>query len=358
MENERSIPQYRTAVRGEMRITEEEMKSPRRPVCPSGWDTYGREKERNKMEDKMGFEEFCQQVEGMVRKRFGEDQGYRCSLKRVPKNNITRTGLKILAPGKRNAVVLYLDPFYQEYRNGQTLQEISGGIVRGCLEETFPRLPDINLNDYREIEGRLRIQLVSRVRNRAYLEEGIYRPNPIGASIVKIWLGSTEEGTMETRVTKQYLDVWGVTEQTVFETALKNSQEKEGIQFRPLTAVLWELGKLKIKPLEEEPIDRNELYLLSNKRRNNGAAVLLYPGVLEAVHEKMGGDYYILPSSIHELLVVSQETDCTLAELREAVQSTNKKEVLPEERLGDDVYEFRKETGLKKCKYTEKEMAR
>ncbi len=358
MENEGSIPQYHTAVRGEMRITEEEMKSPRRPVCPSGWDTYGREKERNKMEDKMGFEEFCQQVEGMVRERLGEGQGYRCSLKRVPKNNITRTGLKISAPEKRNAVILYLDPFYQEYRNGQTLQEISGGIVRGCLEETFPRLPDINLNNYQEIEGRLRIQLVSRVRNRAYLEEGIYRPNPIGAAIVKVWLGSTEEGTMETRVTKQHLDVWGVTEQNVFETALKNSQEKEGIQFRSLAAVLLELRKLKIKPLEEEPIDRNGLYLLSNERRENGAAVFLYPGVLEAVHEKMGGDYYILPSSTHEVLVMSRETDFTPDELRSIVKSVNQEQVLPEEQLGDDVYEFRKGTGLKKCKYTEKEMTR
>ena len=85
----------------------------------------------------------------------------------------------------------------------------------------------------------------------------------------------------------------------------------------------------------------------------------MYPGVLEEVHRKMEGDYYILPSSVHEVLVLSKESGFTPVELRKMVMEVNREQVIPEERLGNEVYEFQGKTGtLQKCKITEKEMTR
>ena len=81
--------------------------------------------------------------------------------------------------------------------------------------------------------------------------------------------------------------------------------------------------------------------------------------MLEDVHKKMEGDYYILPSSLHEVLILSKEVGFTPAELRKMVVEVNREQVDPEERLGNDVYEFQGKTGtLQKCKVAEKEKTR
>ena len=73
----------------------------------------------------------------------------------------------------------------------------------------------------------------------------------------------------------------------------------------------------------------------------------------------MEGDYYILPSSVHEVLVLSKEADITPAVLRDMVVEVNQGLVPLEERLGDEIYEFQGRTGtLQKCKIPEREMTR
>ena len=73
----------------------------------------------------------------------------------------------------------------------------------------------------------------------------------------------------------------------------------------------------------------------------------------------MEGDYYILPSSVHEVLVLSKEADITPAVLLDMVVEVNQGLVPLEERLGDEIYEFQGRTGtLQKCKIPEREMTR
>lgn len=96
-------------------------------------------------------------------------------------------------------------------------------------------------------------------------------------------------------------------------------------------------------PEIEEP-DGPQMYVLTNARKLHGANIMLYKEYLEIAAEKMNGDFYIIPSSIHELIAVPVSAQ-GLEELREMVKAANDNQLAPEEILGYEVYRYNRETG-------------
>ena len=84
-------------------------------------------------------------------------------------------------------------------------------------------------------------------------------------------------------------------------------------------------------------------YVLTNERRIYGAALLAVPGVMEKVDQLFPEGYYILPSSLHEVLIVEKDKNLSAKELGEMVREVNRAEVSPQERLSDCVYEYDRE---------------
>lgn len=309
------------------------------------------------MGDKMDYQTFQDEIKKLAEEEFSGKGDYGLSWHTAHKNNVTKKGLTISEKGKGTGVTVYLDQYYQDYLRGESLSEICRFLVSLYRENQMPDINASELMDYGKMKGTLRTRLVGREQNAAYLEEGPYKAHPIGAEVVYAELARKEDGVLRMRVTHQLLKQWGVPEQEIFKAALENTQKEEGVRFGSLLSVMNE--PLGLEMPEEEPVDKDGLYILSNQSRDNGAAVLLYPGVPEEIHEKMGGDYYILPSSVHEVLILSKETGIPPEVLRSTVRSVNREQVCPEERLGNDVYEFQGRTGiLQKCKIPEKERDR
>ena len=91
-------------------------------------------------------------------------------------------------------------------------------------------------------------------------------------------------------------------------------------------------------PDMEEPENLPPLYVATNECKCHGAAVLLYDGVLERFAERIGSDFYILPSSVHETLFMPVLPDTDGCMLPELVCGINTEQVAPEEVLSDNVY--------------------
>ncbi len=320
------------------------------------------------MGGKMDYQTFQDEIKKLAEESFRENGEYALSWYTAHKNNVTKKGLTIKEKGRGLGITVYLDQYYQYYQNylrGESLSEICSDLLSLCRENQIPDIHTSGLKDYGKMKGTLRTHLVGREQNAAFLEKGPYKIHPIGAEVVYAELARNRNGTCGMRVTHEILEQWGVPEQEVFEAARENSQKEEGVRFVSLQSLINEtlletMGEIPgLEMPEEEPPDKDGMYVLTNRFRSNGAAVLLYPGVLEEVHEKMGGDYYILPSSVHEVMILSKETKFPPEELRGMVRSINREQVLPEERLGNDVYEFQGKTGtLQKCKIAEKERNR
>lgn len=140
------------------------------------------------------------------------------------------------------------------------------------------------------------------------------------------------------------MEIWGLTEAQLFDEAKKNTPILLPYQFCPMRKLLREICPYAVDEGEEE---EESLYVLSNKLRSFGAASMLYEGILEKVGQKLGENYYILPSSIHEVIVVPESKSPVKQDLEEMVREINETQVEEEEVLSDRVYYFsRKENRL------------
>lgn len=88
----------------------------------------------------------------------------------------------------------------------------------------------------------------------------------------------------------------------------------------------------------DEPL--SPMYVATNDIRLRGAGVIAYPDFMEQATEKLGGSFFILPSSVHEVILVSDSIEMRASELKEMVTQINDSEVSPEERLTDNVYHY------------------
>ena len=93
--------------------------------------------------------------------------------------------------------------------------------------------------------------------------------------------------------------------------------------------------------LENEPLFPT-LYVLTNPAGVNGAACMAYPQVIKNFADRMGRDILILPSSIHEVLLVTDADHYDHEDMSQMVNDINLTEVPPEDRLSNQIYRYRR----------------
>ena len=87
------------------------------------------------------------------------------------------------------------------------------------------------------------------------------------------------------------------------------------------------------------------LLVLTNSRRYLGAACILYRGVLERFAKKLGENLYILPSSVHEVILLPETKVNSSKNLLRMVMEVNRTQLAPEEVLSDTVYYYDRKSG-------------
>ncbi len=87
------------------------------------------------------------------------------------------------------------------------------------------------------------------------------------------------------------------------------------------------------------------MFVATNTRKLNGAGVMFYNGLLRSFAQKIGKSFYILPSSVHELIFVPDNGGLDAGYLGMMVREINGTEVLPNEVLSDHVYRYDIDTG-------------
>lgn len=158
------------------------------------------------------------------------------------------------------------------------------------------------------------------------------------AVLYRLDLHSGDGTMMSARVNQAMLDVFGVSAEQMRQDALENAPKTHPAIIRSLQEVLGEMTGITPAPVADEGIPM--LYVASTGTMNRGAGVLAYPGFLQEVSEKIGGNFFILPSSIHELLFLKDTGDISPQELADIVKSVNASEVSPQDQLSDHVYHY------------------
>ena len=189
-------------------------------------------------------------------------------------------------------------------------------------------------------------KLVNAEMNADYLAD---KPHTLVEDLAVVYavdLGGGEGGRMSAPITNNLMEQYGVTTQELHDIALQNLSESQ-IEFKTMRDVLVDMmfpdgiqegdpRAFMLPPEEENP----SMYVLSNADKLNGAAALLDAKTMEDISEKLGGDFVVLPSSIHETIVLPLNEDMDRHTLEAMVQDVNAGQVAPEERLSDHVYMY------------------
>ena len=142
-------------------------------------------------------------------------------------------------------------------------------------------------------------------------------------------------------VNHQLMDNWNVTPEELYQTALANMEREDDGDFYRLSDFVESVLDI---PAEEGDSDNSLcMYIMTNKKCAYGATEILRPGELKKRAEKFKRDLLVLPSSIHEVLVLPYEEWMDLDVFRRTVQNVNNDSVIREEQLSNQVYLYRKD---------------
>ena len=297
----------------------------------------------------MDFEEFKTSVADQIRDYLPEKYAdATVALQDVTKNNDTvLTGLLIRTEDSNIAPNIYLENFFEQYQDGEDLgsilQHIADIRVNHEMEQGF----DVSkITDFDQVKDHIICKLINAEMNAEYLAD---KPHTIVEDLAVIYavdLGGNESGKMTAPITNALMEQYGVNTQELHDIAIHNLSESQ-IEFKTMRDVLIDMmfpegisaddpRAFMIPPEEESP----SMYVLSNSEKLNGAAALLDAKTMEAISEKLGGDFIVLPSSIHECIVLPVTEDMDRHTLEAMVQDVNAGQVAPEERLSDHVYMY------------------
>lgn len=294
----------------------------------------------------MNYQQFIEEVERRVKEKIKGNETMTVYIHTAVKNNgKERKGITVSEKGIHISPTIYLEEYFQQFQEGKPIEKIVEKILQ-LYEEVKCSHPweESLLQNYEELKGKFACKLIHRGKNEKLLNDIPYVPWMDLAIVVFVLLEVSPYGTATVLVRKEHLEIWGLTEAQLFDEAKKNTPILLPYQFCPMRKLLQEICPYAVDEGEEE---EESLYVLSNKLRSFGAASMLYDGILEKVGQKLGENYYILPSSIHEVIVVPESKSPVKQDLEEMVREINETQVEEEEVLSDRVYYFsRKENRL------------
>lgn len=294
----------------------------------------------------MNYQQFIEEVERRVKEKIKGNETITVYIHTAVKNNgKERKGITVSEKGIHISPTIYLEEYFQQFQEGKPIETIVEKILQ-LYEEVKCSHPceESLLQNYEELKGKFACKLIHRGKNEKLLNDIPYVPWMDLAIVVFVLLEVSPYGTATVLVRKEHLEIWGLTEAQLFDEAKKNTPILLPYQFCPMRKLLREICPYAVDEGEEE---EESLYVLSNKLRSFGAASMLYEGILEKVGQKLGENYYILPSSIHEVIVVPESKSPVKQDLEEMVREINETQVEEEEVLSDRVYYFsRKENRL------------
>lgn len=310
----------------------------------------------------MVYEAFLNNVTEQIKQNLGE--GYDLTLHKIPKNNgMILDGLCITRGKEQIAPAIYLNTCYSRYLAGQSIEDLAAEVVALYQGSYMP--PDMDyskLAQYIDMKPRIACRLINAASNQEYLKE---IPHVLWLDLAIVFylcVHEDDSGLMTAAIHNTHLDIWGISLEELKETAFFNTPLlfppvitsmakiiedlgqalKENTAAHPGMSAAGESGPLQpdISSVPEfpDPGQSAPFFVLSNQSGIHGASCILYPDVIKNFAELMEKDIIILPSSIHEVLLLPDEGDISCNEMSRLVTHINHTEVPEEDRLSNQVY--------------------
>ena len=291
----------------------------------------------------MNYQEFRDEVKkniGMYLNTSGMENA-KVEIETFQKVNKKLEGLKFVTENSKVCPIYYMDNLYKDYLSNGNFD-----LTMVELIEKFSEMerPDFDL-DFNKIKDKVILELVNSENNKGLLENIPHR-NIADLSVIYRWIiDANNDGITSAIVTNQVAEEINLSENDLFKSASENLKKTSPATIKSLEEVV--MGIMNDQPEKNdqgiEIDDPDSIYVISNTRKQYGAAAILDTELMSNIAEQMDSNIYILPSSIHECLLVSDRFG-EPEQLQQMVREVNSTEVDIKDKLSDNLYVFNKDT--------------
>lgn len=317
----------------------------------------------------MNLLDFCEKVRKNLAEYIGEEA--EVSIKKVMKNNgILLHSVIVSHKGQNLSPNIYLDDLYRDYEAGETFACIMNRVYKVYEENGHRENLDISFFlQYEQLRDQVVYKVINREKNEELLEAVPWEPFLDMAIVFYCHVPGNSLGNATIMIYNNHLDMWGITKEQLHEDASRNTSRIMPARILSIEKMMASLvseeslrseerlaakegGTAKEGMVEENGQDILEeleesgrMFVLGNTMKLFGAAAVLYEGLLEQIRERLGRNLFILPSSIHEVILIPDDEQQEAEELLQMVCDINATQVEPEEVLTDSVYYFSRKCG-------------
>lgn len=312
----------------------------------------------------MTFEEFKEEVKENIKDYLPIDyQDAKVEINDVIKNNDTHlSGLTIRKEDTGIAPTLYLEDFYNQVESGQhsvegimlRIADVYEGAMNNDISKDAKGIVN-QITDYDATKDKIVPRIVNKESNEERLQGLPHTEMGDLAVTYHVDLGTSEDGQMSVAINNEMMEKYGVSVEELHDQACANMETMTPTQFKSMADTLMEIMVPDYAEMSEERREEvkaemgvagpgeDAMYVISNSSKTFGAAALLDSDTMDQIEKKIG-EFYILPSSVHECILVPKTQDMDLATLENMVQEVNATQVAPNEVLSDHVYAYDSET--------------
>lgn len=290
------------------------------------------------------YEEFIEYVKEHLGSYFEPDTTI--IVQPVLKNNNTELdGISVLKKNQNISPTLYLNDFYEDYLFGKPLEELLDELYH-CFLHPFTDF-SFSISEFKQfhlMKDKIVYRLIHYSSNESLLQNVPHQKYLDLAIVYYVMLHADENGNACIMVRNEHMATWNISQDILHKYAVKNTP----LLLPAKLQTMEELMQSFLCPSAEAVCTLSEtyedgykpvpMYILSNQSHLNGAAVILYENVLQDFARSVKDNLYILPSSIHEVIIVPASGCPSRESLELMVKEVNQKEVSPVERLSDHVY--------------------
>lgn len=292
----------------------------------------------------MDFNRFAEKVRVDLQERLAG--GHEVYMHETLKNNGVVLKGVCIRDSREMAPIIYLEGYYEGYvKGGMSVDEAEDGIMedyRRCRGELA--MDAEGLWHWESVREKVFLKAINYEKNKGLLANVPCKRYLDLAIVAGCLMWAEAGGRAAMLVEKEHTDMWGISEETLFAAAEANTPKLLPPRIRPLREVLAEM--LHIRPKEEGQWEgEDSVFCLSNDICLEGAYYMAHPGILRDFADEMGSDVYILPSSIHEVLLIPDIGAWEPHLFRSMVKEVNEEAVSAEDFLSGSVYKYVRETG-------------
>ncbi|MBO6192953.1 MAG: hypothetical protein J6O00_02110 [Clostridiales bacterium] len=290
----------------------------------------------------LNYNEFKKEVEAVVKDYLPDEyKDAKVSIAEVSKIGMTYDSLTVRPEGQMAAPAANLNAFFEDYQNGKSFDEVMDHIADVLQTKAPAHLQNMSwLMDYDQAKEHLFIRVSNAEKNEDLVNSAPHKTVDDLVITCHIAVDQGPNGMASTIVNRDLLDHYGVSEEQLFKDAMESAPEVMPVKIDSMYNVISDMmPDVMADELPDAPAPgMNEMMIVTNQAMVNGAAALFYPGVMDEISDKMGGNFVMLPSSTNEVIIVPDSGNYQM--LESMVKDINRNVVDPKAQLSDHVYHY------------------